>query len=293
MPHHVQKLDKLMKVADPVVARQRTVLHRLIAGHHVKLKEVNKEKLTKLGELLLHRVGKLAAASPPSADSLAADAAAAARADGVVPEFVPPSALLQPLCPALFSLAEQLPVPMALLVLEEIDAVRSGWRQARKALGSGAGGDGSAYVELPPPALALLALVVQLYPLSDFRHVVTTPLVLLVQEVLSQPGLPSTAVGTRRTLFLCSIALHMVAAAGRWMPELHLTAQKLLERLMGAARRAARRCLRGAARHSTACTTRARRRTTRARRRKRRRGRRRQEACIRSRFGSRDAAPRH
>ena len=230
-PSDSAALGKLIDLAGPVVARQRTVLQRLIAGHHVKLKEANKEKLAKLAELLIERVGSLAATEPPDAAALAAAAAAAAPSDGSAPpEFATPCALLQPLYPAIYSLAEQLPVPVALRMLDELQAVRSGWRQARKVLG---GPGGSRHVSLPPPALAVLALLVQLYPLSDFRHVVVTPLVLLVQEVLAQPTpLPSSRVGVRRLLFLCSIALHLVGAAARWMPELHQVATALLEALM-------------------------------------------------------------
>jgi len=65
------------------------------------------------------------------------------------------------------------------------------------------------YVTLRPGALALLALCVQLFPLTDFRHVILTPTVLLVADVLSQPSVPSSERGTRWTLFLCALALHL------------------------------------------------------------------------------------
>ena len=48
------------------------------------------------------------------------------------------------------------------------------------------------YVTLRPGALALLALCVQLFPLTDFRHVILTPTVLLVADVLSQTSVPSS-----------------------------------------------------------------------------------------------------
>ena len=62
---------------------------------------------------------------------------------------------------------------------------------------------------LRPGALALLALCVQLFPLTDFRDVILTPTVLLVADVLSQPSVPSSERGTRWTLFLCALALHL------------------------------------------------------------------------------------
>ena len=65
------------------------------------------------------------------------------------------------------------------------------------------------YVALRPGALALPALCVQLFPLTDFRHVILTPTVLLVADVLSQPSVPSSERGTRWTLFLCALALHL------------------------------------------------------------------------------------
>jgi hypothetical protein len=76
--------------------------------------------------------------------------------------------------------------------------------------------------------MTILIRCVQLFPLTDFRHVILTPTVLLVADVLSQPSVPSSERGTRRTLFLCALALHLSSAAGRWLPELHATASRLL-----------------------------------------------------------------
>ena len=47
------------------------------------------------------------------------------------------------------------------------------------------------YVTLRPGALALLALCVQLFPLADFRHVILTPTVLLIADVLSASHSPA------------------------------------------------------------------------------------------------------
>jgi hypothetical protein len=54
-----------MQLAGPSVARQRQVLHRLMAGHHVTLKENNRAKLATLAELLLGRL-QACTDSPPS-----------------------------------------------------------------------------------------------------------------------------------------------------------------------------------------------------------------------------------
>ena len=45
----------------------------------------------------------------------------------------------------------------------------------------------AAHTPLPPGALALLATVAQIYPPSDFRHPVLTPMSLLMGEVRAAP----------------------------------------------------------------------------------------------------------
>ena len=50
---------------------------------------------------------------------------------------------------------------------------------------------------LGAPGLALLALCVQLFPLSDFRHVLLTPCAIFAAEVLSQRGLPGNGLQLR------------------------------------------------------------------------------------------------
>jgi len=273
-PQSAADLDVLMGLAGRDAARQRELLHRLIAGHHAKLREANKAKLSTLAGLLIDRLVATAAeieggggegegegGEGEGTDSgkkkkMMKNAAAAATAAAASP----PSALLHPLCPSIFAIAQQLPVQTALSLLPRLQALwrafhterretisaskRAGRRQRRAAADDAEdaadteGGnaappaDPSApiepYVTLRPGALALLALCVQLFPLTDFRHVILTPTVLLVADVLSQPSVPSSERGTRRTLFLCALALHLSSAAGRWLPELHATASRLL-----------------------------------------------------------------
>ena len=103
------------------------------------------------------------------------------------------------------------------------------------------------HTPLPPGALALLSLCAQIYPVSDFRHVVLTPASLLMAEVLSQPALPADGVALRRCLFLCSVALHCVSAAKRWHPELHATATALLGAVLAPPAAAAERAADGEA----------------------------------------------
>ena len=237
-------------IAGPYVDRQSEVLHRLLAGYHTKLKDGNKEKLATVGGLLLDRLMDLASTPPTTLPS-----AEAAR--DRVPAI--PAALMEPLCPAIYTIAEQLPVQVALCIRERLEVVMEEWREERsvaalKAKGKGGGkkrrrveevedddddddeeeeqGEGGPFVSLPPSGLALIALCVQIYPLSDYRHDILTPLIVFVSEVLSQSTYPSSQVDLRRLLFLCSCALHLVGAAGRWMPELYPTAKRLLSHLM-------------------------------------------------------------
>ena len=275
-PQSAADLDVLMALAGRDAARQRELLHRLIAGHHAKLREANKAKLSTLAGLLIDRLVATAAEieggggegeseggdgeGTGSGKKKKKNAAAAAAAAATAAAASPPSALLHPLCPSIFAIAQQLPVQTALTLLPRLQALwrafhterretisarkRAGRRQRRAAAddaeeaAEAEGGvaappaDPSApiepYVTLRPGALALLALCVQLFPLTDFRHVILTPTVLLVADVLSQPSVPSSERETRRTLFLCAIALHLSSAAGRWLPELHATASRLL-----------------------------------------------------------------
>ena len=83
-----------------------------------------------------------------------------------------------------------------------------------------------------PRALALVAMCVQLFSLTDFRHDLLSPLLIFVEEVLTQRHTPTEGVHLRRTLFLSSCAMHLIGASGRWLPELHTTAKRLLQALM-------------------------------------------------------------
>ena len=105
-PTDKSELTELMDgIAGPYVDRQSEVLHRLLAGYHTKLKDGNKEKLATVGGLLLDRLMDLASTPPTTLPS-----AEAAR--DRVPAI--PAALMEPLCPAIYTIAEQLPVQVAL-----------------------------------------------------------------------------------------------------------------------------------------------------------------------------------
>ena len=193
-PTKMGELDDLMALAGPAVARQRQLLHNLIAGHNAKLKEANRGKLQVLLALLLRRMQALATSAE---------------------DF--PS--MQLLCPAMYSIAIQIPSEAARAVLDALRTARALWERGRSR-------EEGSLTSLPPAALALIALCAQLYPVTDFRHTVLTPCVLFVAEVLHQPQPPQGGLQLRRTLFLCSCALQLVAPSRRCVPAAILSTPK-------------------------------------------------------------------
>ena len=105
-PGTPSELSALMAMAGNDASRQAELLHRLVAGHHAKLNEANRPKLLLLVQLLLQRHAALAEHGTAAA-----------------------IALMHPLCPALYSLAEQMPAqtaptptPLRLVSVPEVDA---------------------------------------------------------------------------------------------------------------------------------------------------------------------------
>ncbi|KAL1512411.1 hypothetical protein AB1Y20_005667 [Prymnesium parvum] len=208
-PSSMAQLEALLALAGASARRQRQLLHNLLVCHHVKLKEENRPRLKVLVELLLLRLQRLAAEGSEAA-----------------------SELMQPLCPTIYTIAAQLPKETAAAINALLSAARAKWRQERS---SEPEGKRKHAVALPPETLALLALCVQIYPLTDYRHPVLTSCAVFTAEVLSQAEAPADLLQLHRTLFLCSCALEMVAPTNRWMPELHATATTLLATALGSA----------------------------------------------------------
>ena len=239
-PSSPEELERLMDLAAGDPARLREILHRLIAGHHTKLREDNKPKLAGLAGLLVDRM-------MVQADLAASGASSCAGGDP--PDSQAAAALMQPFCPSIYAISVQLPVQVALVIADRLQSVWARWQRqkaersraaraegkvGRGKVGGGKGGGGKAgaggMVPLPPSGLALVALCVQLYPVTDFRHAVLTPCALLVAEVLAQcPSPPPTGASLRRMLFLASCALQLIGSSNRWMPELHAMVCALIE----------------------------------------------------------------
>ena len=82
----------------------------------------------------------------------------------------------------------QIPVEASLAVVGALQSAGVAWRRAAKARAKAAASaattaSAAAHTPLPPGALALLATCAQIYPPSDFRHPVLTPMTLLMGEV--------------------------------------------------------------------------------------------------------------
>ena len=82
----------------------------------------------------------------------------------------------------------QIPVEASLAVVGALQSTGVAWRRAAKARAKAAASaattaSAAAHTPLPPGALALLATCAQIYPPSDFRHPVLTPMTLLMGEV--------------------------------------------------------------------------------------------------------------
>jgi hypothetical protein len=75
-------------------------------------------------------------------------------------------------------------------VVASLQSAGVAWRRAAKAdakASAAAAASATAHTPLPPGALALLATLAQIYPPSDFRHPVLTPMSLLMGEVRAAP----------------------------------------------------------------------------------------------------------
>ena len=157
-PTDASGLLDLLNLAGPLLTRRREMLRRLLAGHHTRLKEANRAKLETLANLLIDHMMQMA------------DEASAVDMSIAAHDHASPSALLEVVVPSLHTIAEQLPLQIALIVLERLERVKRAWRAARRDARDGAGGRRRAYVSLPPASLALMAACVQLFALTGWAR---------------------------------------------------------------------------------------------------------------------------
>ena len=134
---------------------------------------------------------------------------------------------LQPLAPALYQLCVQIPVEASLAVVAALQSAGVAWRRAAKARAKAAASaattaSAAAHTPLPPGALALLATCAQIYPPSDFRHPVLTPMTLLMGEVrAATQALTLTSTPTP----ILTLTLTLAARAPPALPDDETTSQ--------------------------------------------------------------------
>ena len=219
LPKNSLELNELFGLARGSSKRLREILHRLIAGHHVKLRDKNTEKLSALATLLLRRLLRVIDSGE--------------RCFSIEPG---------PLTSALYSICVQIPLEAGRLIRAKLISNRALWIKSCHAANRESNKDGSngtetshanVHVALPPPALALLSLSCQLFPVTDYRHPVLTPCTLWIGEALRQKPLPSDRLDLRRLLFTAGCAFHLSSPACRFVPELVDCVFRLMRGLFG------------------------------------------------------------
>ena len=121
----------------------------------------------------------------------------------------------------------QIPVEASLAVVAALQSAGVAWRRAAKARAKAAASaattaSAAAHTPLPPGALALLATCAQIYPPSDFRHPVLTPMTLLMGEVrAATQALTLTSTPTP----ILTLTLTLAARAPPALPDDETTSQ--------------------------------------------------------------------
>ena len=121
----------------------------------------------------------------------------------------------------------QIPVEASLAVVGALQSAGVAWRRAAKARAKAAASaattaSAAAHTPLPPGALALLATCAQIYPPSDFRHPMLTPMTLLMGEVrAATQALTLTSTPTP----ILTLTLPLAARAPPALPDDETTSQ--------------------------------------------------------------------
>ena len=133
----------------------------------------------------------------------------------------------------------QIPVEASLAVVGALQSAGVAWRRAAKARAKAAASaataasaasaasaattaSAAAHTPLPPGALALLATCAQIYPPSDFRHPLLTPMTLLMGEVrAATQALTLTSTPTP----ILTLTLTLAARAPPALPDDETTSQ--------------------------------------------------------------------
>ena len=131
----------------------------------------------------------------------------------------------------------QIPVEASLAVVGALQSAGVAWRRAAKARAKAAASaaaaapaattaSAAAHTPLPPGALALLATCAQIYPPSDFRHPVLTPMTLLMGEVRAATRAATQALTLTSTPTpILTLTLTLAARAPPSLPDDETTSQ--------------------------------------------------------------------
>ncbi|KAM9307054.1 nucleolar protein 14 [Pholidichthys leucotaenia] len=166
---------------------QRLIVARTQKCNHSSLAVGNKAKLQKLSGFLLEYIGELATRRPPELNTI----------DKLIPEVY---ALCQ-MFPDATCKAMQTILADAAHSMEEVLEVK----------------DHAAFPSLD--MLIYLKVTALLFPTSDFRHPVTTPVLLFISQALTKCPVKSLQDLTSG-LVLCCLAVEYISFSKRFMPEL-------------------------------------------------------------------------
>lgn len=183
LPHKYEELAKLL--AKRNADYQSVILDRMIKCNHPKVELTNKEHMVTLFAFLLQHIN---------------DVAANARTDNVESCF----AIIDRLTPHLYDLSHMNPTETTQCFLEVIKEKHSEYRNSEK--------------EYPTlETFVFLKLAASLYSVSDFRHTIVSPCVILISHMLSRCRVLNRR-DISQGLFLVTIVMEYTQLSKRFLP---------------------------------------------------------------------------
>jgi len=209
VPSDAQGLEDLL--GPHTAADQATILERLRAGHHVSLHKDNRGKIQRLYSLLWTWYGE-AVERASSARTLGAkqrellDAAAFARMDTAKKHMQ--------------EMARDIEMHASTVARGTLERIVS-------ECGAHKGGKDVELRWPRPASMQYLQLMSDIFPPSDFKHPVMTPLALLIAWLLARCPL-SDGRAAVCGLFLCELSMRNQSEARRFVPEVHVFLTEML-----------------------------------------------------------------
>eukprot|EP01128_Nolandella_sp_AFSM9_P000050 TRINITY_DN1007_c0_g2_i1.p1 TRINITY_DN1007_c0_g2~~TRINITY_DN1007_c0_g2_i1.p1 ORF type:complete len:868 (+),score=257.09 TRINITY_DN1007_c0_g2_i1:44-2605(+) len=196
MPASYEALASLLEGQSE--ARQNVILTRLRACFHLSLSPKNRSKLTLLYSLLLRHLLRLAKSAPL------------------------PHTQLRVIVDHLFAMTKEIPQSAATLARHYCKHMADAFNKKQR---------------FPSPSrLYLIAVLTQLWPVSDRRHVVVTPLLLFISKVLRSTVI-DTALSARRGLFLSSLFMRAQVPGERFATEPLMVLERVLRSFVPSTRK--------------------------------------------------------